>query len=85
MGKYTPADPWKVATQMQTPPGVFFASDNATFAFKRNGDKTELNIPAFTLVTTDDMNLILKRSPVPANLQLPGGQPSDQARGIVHK
>ncbi|OFY47344.1 MAG: hypothetical protein A2X22_09250 [Bacteroidetes bacterium GWF2_49_14] len=68
VGKYTPADPWKVATQMQTPPGVFFASDNATFAFKRNGDKTELNIPAFTLVTTDDMNLIHKPSDEPEKM-----------------
>ena len=44
----------------KTPPGVFQASDNAAFAVKHDGDKTTLNIPAFTLVTTDDMQVIHK-------------------------
>jgi len=51
---------WVVARKFKSPDWVFMASDNAALAIKRDGDKTTLNIPAFTVVTTDDMNFIHK-------------------------
>ncbi len=60
IGKYNKTADWKIATTMLSQPWVFMASDNAAFAIKRNGDNTELNYPAFTLVTTDAQDLIHK-------------------------
>lgn len=51
---------WELARKYTSPDGIFMASDNAALAIKRDGDKSSLNIPAFTLVTTDDISIIHK-------------------------
>ncbi|MFH0760440.1 MAG: M20/M25/M40 family metallo-hydrolase [Bacteroidota bacterium] len=58
--EYNKTAEWKKAEQMKSPDGLFFASDNAAFAIKGSRGNWELNIPAFTLVTTDDLNIIHK-------------------------
>ncbi len=60
LDSYNKNTDWVCADVYKSPPGVFMASDNAAFAIKREGDKMVLNIPAFTLVTTDDMAVIHK-------------------------
>jgi hypothetical protein len=60
LDKYNKDSDWKRADKYKSPTGVFMASDNAAFAIKRNGDKLTLNIPAFTVVTTDNMSVIHK-------------------------
>ena len=51
---------WECVDVYQTTPKVFQASDNAAFAVIHEGEKTILNIPAFTLVTTDNLQVIHK-------------------------
>lgn len=60
LDKYNKNTDWEVAKKFKSPPWVFMASDNASLAIKRDGEATALNIPAFTLVITDDMNFIHK-------------------------
>lgn len=60
LDSYNKNTDWVCADVYKSPPGVFMASDNAAFAIRREGDKMKLNIPAFTLVTTDDMAVIHK-------------------------
>jgi hypothetical protein len=66
--KYKHPVQWQPATQMKSPDWVFFASDNATFAFNRTADSMTLNIPAFTIVTTDDLTIIHKVTDEPEAL-----------------
>ncbi len=68
LDSYNKNTSWECANVYKTPPGVFQASDNAAFAVKREGDKVILNIPAFTLVTTDDMSVIHKVTDEPQRL-----------------
>lgn len=42
---------WKRVDTVSNADRLMFASDNVVFAIKRDGDKTELNIPAHTLCT----------------------------------
>lgn len=56
--EYNKTAEWKKAEKMKSQDGLFFASDNASFAIKGDYQNMELNIPAFTLVTTDDLGLI---------------------------
>jgi hypothetical protein len=58
--EYNETAEWKKAVKMKSPDWLFFASDNASFAIKGDWQNMELNIPAFTLVTTDDLDLIHK-------------------------
>jgi hypothetical protein len=51
---------WEVARKYKSPEWIFMGSDNASLAIKRVGDKSTLNIPAFTIVTTDDVSFIHK-------------------------
>jgi hypothetical protein len=51
---------WEVARNYKSPEWIFMGSDNAALAIKRVGEKSTLNIPAFTIVTTDDVNFIHK-------------------------
>lgn len=66
--KYKHPVQWEPAEKMQSPEWVFFASDNATFAFNRIGNDMSLNIPAFTIVTTDDLKIIHKVTDEPDSL-----------------
>jgi hypothetical protein len=68
LDRYNKDKGWEVARTFKSPEGVFFASDNATFAVKRDGDKATLNIPAFTIVTTDDISIIHKVTDEPQNM-----------------
>jgi len=60
LDEYNKNTGWEVAKKFKSPDWIFMGSDNASLAVKREGDKTVLNIPAFTVVTTDDMNFIHK-------------------------
>jgi len=60
LDQYNKNTDWEVAKQFKSPDWVFMGSDNAALAVKREGDRAELKIPAFTVVTTDDMNFIHK-------------------------
>lgn len=51
---------WELARKYKSPEWIFMGSDNAALAIKRDGDRVILNIPAFTMVTTDDMSVIHK-------------------------
>jgi hypothetical protein len=51
---------WAVAKTFKSPDWVFMGSDNAALAIKRDGEKAILNIPAFTVVTTDNISIIHK-------------------------
>jgi hypothetical protein len=60
LDEYNKKTNWVRAKKFKSPPWVFMASDNATFAINRAGEKPVLSIPAFSIVTTDDMNFIHK-------------------------
>jgi hypothetical protein len=68
LDSYNANTKWKRADKFKTPPWVFTASDNATFAIKRVGEEVSLNIPAFTLVTTDNLAIIHKVTDEPQRL-----------------
>jgi hypothetical protein len=56
---------WQVAEKMKSAEWVFLGSDNVSFAVIRTEEEVSLNIPAFTIVTTDDTSLIHKPSDEP--------------------
>jgi hypothetical protein len=57
---YNKKTEWAVAKKFKSPDWIFMGSDNAALAIKREGEKSVLNIPAFTVVTTDDIDIIHK-------------------------
>ena len=68
LDRYNKDKGWEVARTFKSPEWVFLASDNATFAVKRDGGNATLNIPAFTVVTTDDISIIHKVTDEAQNL-----------------
>lgn len=60
LDEYNKDTGWEVARKYKSPEWIFMGSDNAALAIRRDGDRSVLNIPAFTIVTTDDMNVIHK-------------------------
>jgi hypothetical protein len=60
LDEYNKNTGWEVARKYKSPDWIFMGSDNAALAIKRDGDKSVLNIPAFTIVTTDDISIIHK-------------------------
>jgi len=60
LDQYNANTDWQVAKKYQSGKWVFYASDNASMALKQTNGKSILNIPAFTLVTTDDVNIVHK-------------------------
>lgn len=68
LDKYNQDKGWEIARKYKSPEWIFFGSDNAALAVKREGEKSVLNIPAFTLVTTDDMNFIHKVNDEPSRM-----------------
>jgi hypothetical protein len=60
LDEYNKNTDWAVARKYKSPEWIFMGSDNAALAIKRDGEKAVLNIPAFTIVTTDDMSVIHK-------------------------
>lgn len=60
LDEYNKNTDWELAREFKSPPWIFLMSDNAALAIKRDGEKISLNIPAFTIVTTDDMSIIHK-------------------------
>lgn len=68
LDQYNKNTEWEVARRFKSPEGVFLASDNAALAIGREGDRIILNIPAFTIVTTDDMNFIHKVTDEPQRM-----------------
>ncbi len=51
LDKYNEDQNWKRVDTVKSADGLMFASDNVVFAVNREGDKSELNIPAHTLCT----------------------------------
>jgi len=83
--KYNENSDWHVATSMLSSPGVFFASDNAAFALKRTADATELNLHAYTLVTTDAQGLIHKVTDDPTIIDYENMAAfTNYAAGLIH-
>ncbi|MFO7617834.1 MAG: M28 family peptidase [Bacteroidales bacterium] len=62
---YSQGKEWQMAEVMKSAEWVFLSSDNASFAVNRSGGEMSLGIPAFTIVTADDMTLIHKPSDEP--------------------
>ncbi len=60
LDEYNKKTNWVLARKYKSPEWIFTGSDNASLALKNVGNKLVLNIPAFTIVTTDDMNFIHK-------------------------
>ncbi len=60
LDEYNKKTDWELAKIFKSTPWVFMMSDNAALAIKRDGEETTLNMPAFTLVTTDDLSVIHK-------------------------
>jgi hypothetical protein len=83
--QYNQSSEWHVATQMLSSPGVFFASDNAAFAIKRSADKIELQMPAFTIVTTDAQGLIHKVTDDPSIIEYDNMAAfTNYSAGLIH-
>lgn len=55
---YNRGTSWSIARNYKSREWIFLASDNASFAIKTADGKRSLNIPAFTLVTTDETGRI---------------------------
>jgi Zn-dependent M28 family amino/carboxypeptidase len=68
LDEYNKGKGWEVARNYKSPEWIFFGSDNAALAIRRDGEATTLAIPAFTLVTTDDMNFIHKVNDEPGRM-----------------
>jgi hypothetical protein len=60
LDRYNKGTDWEMARKYKSPDWIFMGSDNASLAIKRVDGKAVLNIPAFTLVTTDSINIIHK-------------------------
>lgn len=60
LDEYNKTAGWELAKKYNSPSWIFMGSDNAALAVKREGDKQILNIPAFTVVTTDNISIIHK-------------------------
>ncbi|MDD4645440.1 MAG: hypothetical protein PHY99_05585 [Bacteroidales bacterium] len=53
--EYNKNTDWQIARKYKSPAWVFIGSDNASLAIQKSG---KLFIPAFTIVTTDDLESI---------------------------
>jgi hypothetical protein len=72
LDRYNKDKGWEMARTYKSPPWIFMGSDNAAMAIRREGDKAILNIPAFTLVTTDSISLIHKVTDEPRFMDYDG-------------
>lgn len=71
LDRYNRDTDWQVARKYKSPEWIFMGSDNAALAIRREGERSMLNIPAFTIVTTDDMNFIHKVTDEPDRMDYP--------------